>query len=74
MKEVVGNVVLTALLLFVFFPWIIGVMDILSWALFGAQATNIPWGSGRGWVLFAWPVLSGIVGGWVVHIVSEYFL
>ena len=74
MKEIVGNVVLTALLLFVFFPWIIGVIDILSWALFGAQMTNIPWGADRGGALLAWPILSGTVVGWIGNIASEYFL
>lgn len=63
MKEIVGNVLLTAMLLFVFFPWIIGVVDILSWALFGAQMTDIPWETNRGTLLAVWPIFCGMVVG-----------
>lgn len=63
MKEIVGNVLLTAMLLFVFFPWIIGVVDILSWALSGAQMTDIPWETNRGTLLAVWPIFCGMVVG-----------
>lgn len=42
-------------LLFVFFPWMIGIVDVLSWALLGSQLTNIPWEAGRGALLVLWP-------------------
>ena len=48
-------------LLFVFFPWMIGIVDVLSWALFGSQLTNIPWEAGRGALLVLWPVAA--IGG-----------
>lgn len=49
-------------LLFVFFPWMIGTVDVLSWALLGSKLTNIPWEAGRGVLLVLWPVaaISGI--------------
>ena len=61
-----GTIWLVVVLLFVFFPWIIGVMDILSWALLGAQATNIPWSDKRGFVLFLWPLVVGLVVAFIV--------
>ncbi len=70
MKEIVGAAMLTATLLFVFFPWIIGVMDILSWALFGAQMTNIPWAADRGALLILWPIFCGWVVGGLAALVS----
>lgn len=42
-------------LLFIFFPWMIGIVDVLSWALLGSQLTNIPWEAGRGALLVLWP-------------------
>ena len=61
-----GTTLLVVVLLFVFFPWIIGVIDILSWALFGVQATNIPWSDKRGFVLFLWPLVVGFVVAFIV--------
>jgi hypothetical protein len=65
-----GTIWLVVVLLFVFFPWIIGVTDILSWALFGAQMTNIPWETDRGVVLAVWPILCGLVVSGLAAITS----
>ncbi len=70
MREIVSAVMLAVMLLFVFFPWIIGVMDILSWALFGAQMTNIPWEADRGTLLAVWPIFCGMVVGGLAAMVS----
>lgn len=49
-------------LLFVFSPWMIGIVDVLSWALLGSQLTNIPWEAGRGALLVLWPLFCALVG------------
>lgn len=64
------TILLLAVLLFIFFPWIIGVIDILSWALFGVQASNIPWALDRGRLLAVWPIFCGAVVGGVAAMVS----
>lgn len=57
MNEIVKTAMLIAVLVLTFFPWVIGVIDVLSWALFGRKVTNIPWSTGRGALLAMWPIL-----------------
>lgn len=56
MKE---TILILSAIFFIFFPWMIGVVDVVSWALFGSKLTNIPWEGGRGLVLMLWPLMWG---------------
>ena len=47
------------LLIFVFFPWAIGIVDLVAWMLSGSQVSGIDWLSNRGATMVLWPLLWG---------------
>lgn len=54
---------------FVFWPWLVGVVDLAVWASTGVQWTSIPWFSERGCVLLLWPI-----GAWTLTVLGIAFL
>jgi hypothetical protein len=54
-----GAVLAVLAIVWVFFPWLIGLTDAVAWMFTGAQWSSIPWGSSRGALAFLWPV------GWI---------
>jgi len=41
----------------VFWPWVVGAIDVLAWIVVGAQVSPIPWGLGdRGMAAGIWPI------------------
>lgn len=50
-------VLLVGLMLWIFLPWLIGAVDLMSWVLTGGQVSPIPWGNNlRTGVAIFWPV------------------
>lgn len=55
MKDYIGGLIGTLIICVIFFPWLIGIVDLAAWAVIGEQVTSIPWKSMRGAVLVLWP-------------------
>lgn len=51
----------------IFWPWMVGVVDLASWMITGTGVTSIPWESWRGLMMFLWPLF----GVGAVLVVSE---
>ena len=47
---------------FIFFPWLLGLVDLASWIMIGHQLSSMPWTSDRGLAAMWWPI------GWVCAI------
>ena len=43
-------------LVWVFFPWVLGLTDVISWMLTGNRLTSVPWSGARGLVMMIWPL------------------
>lgn len=47
---------LAAVLVFLFWPWAIGVIDIAAYIVTGAQVSGISWRAAQGVVAICWPI------------------
>ncbi len=58
-REFIG----VAIILFVFWPWIVGIVDLISWMITSNQVSNIPWVAGgpKPIVYSLWPIISGFI-------------
>lgn len=39
-----------------FWPWVVGLFDMVSWMATGQQLTSIPWRGSRGFLMCVWPI------------------
>lgn len=44
-----------ALVVFIFWPWMVGIVDIVAWISVGHTVSFIPWQSNRGGAAAVWP-------------------
>lgn len=64
----ITNTFFVICLLFIAWPWLLGVFDIAAWAITGQQWSAIPWNDGRGIVLILWPIVMFFVVGFAASI------
>lgn len=61
------SMVSTALVLaFIFWPWAVGVVDLVSWMLTATQVTQVPWPEARGCAFVVWPIVWGTIALFVL--------
>jgi hypothetical protein len=46
-----------AFIVFIAWPWAVGLIDLTAWLVTGNQLSAIPWASNRGFMAAVWPVL-----------------
>lgn len=56
MKDNIYATLVGAAITFVFFPWAVGVVDIIAWMFGEAQVSSIHWSGNQGVVAFFWPI------------------
>lgn len=59
----IKNIGALLLLLLIFWPWGVALIDTAFWAVSGNPITNIDWSGARGFVLSVWPLVWVIIVG-----------